>query len=303
MKKFIGKFEDLKKVRSFSYNGKTRYYCPYCDTVHGKTPDTEGCLSFNQKTLSGYCFRCGTVVTHDGLKDLEYVQSQLLQKEEETNKTLLKVDWLKPVFDNPEVLDYMHSRYITNYTLKRFNIRACDTPDGVVFINKIIDDEYTDFMQARFVNDPDFKHAFLKDLQKKLCWLHLADTNNLIICEGFTDGLSAYQHSKGSLNPIIVGGKTITDQQLGELKDFCKNYKEVNIVVCMDGGFFEDTLKVANRIYQSCYNTIVKVMPMPYNKDLNEITSADYKIQFEKCLQFEPSKVGYIRNKVYGNKV
>ena len=111
--------------------------------------------------------------------------------------------------------------------------------------------------------------------------------------------MSAYQHSQGKLNPIILGGKTITDLQIEELREFCSKHKEVNIVVCLDGGFFEDTLKVANKIYQNCYNTKVQVMPMPFNKDLNEISSYKFEELYSKTLNFEPSKVQYIREQVY----
>lgn len=303
MKKFIGKFEDLKKIKNISYNSKVRYYCPYCDTVHGKSKDTKGSVSFDNKKMSGYCFRCGTFITHDGLQDLEYIKSKILKnkqaEESKKDNKLLKIDWLKPIFDNKEVVEYMYRRFIVPETLERFKIKACDSPDGVVFINKVIEEEYTDFMQARFINDNNFKHVFLVDLIKKLCWLHLAESNNLIICEGFTDGLSAYQHSEGKLHPIILGGKTITDLQIEELREFCNKHKEVNITVCLDGGFFEDTLKVANKIYQNCYNTNVNVMPMPFKKDLNEISSNKFKDLYSKTLTFEPSRVQYIREKVY----
>lgn len=300
MRRFIGKFEDLNKIRSKSYNGNSRYFCPYCDTINGKTPDEEGCVIWNHKKQSGYCFRCNTLITHDGLPDIEYIKSKLIKEEENPEDQLLKIDWLQSIEENKEVLDYMHSRYISTSTLKKFNVKACSDPlDGVVFINKVIDNDYTDFMQARFINSTEFKHAFLKDLNKKLCWLHLCDSNDLIVCEGFTDGLSAYQHSDYTLNPIILGGKTITNFQIDELKEFCNEYKNVNITVCMDGGFFEDTLKVANKIYQNCYNTIIHVMPMPFNKDLNEINSLEYKKYFNKRLLFEPSKIQYIRNQIY----
>lgn len=303
MKKFIGKFEDLKEVKSISYNGKIRYFCPYCDSVHNKTKDKAGCLTFDKNKMSGYCFRCGTFVTHDGLQDLEFINSKLLKQHRINNDTnnnkILKIDWLIPIFDNKEVLDYMYRRFIETKTLERFNVKACSSPDGVVFVNQIIENKYTDFMQVRFINDNNFKHIFLEDVVKKLCWLHLAKTNNLIVCEGYTDGLSAYQHSKGNLNPIILGGKTITDLQIEELKNFCSKYKEVNVIVCLDGGFFEETLKVANKIYQSCYNTKVQVMHMPFKLDLNEISSYKFEELYNKILTFEPSKVQYIREKVY----
>lgn len=300
MRRFIGKFEDLNKIRSLSYNGRVRYFCPYCDTVHGKEPDAVGCVIWNNRSQTGYCFRCETFISHDGLPDLGYIKQKLIYEEEQPESKLLKIDWLSSIEDNKTALNYMHSRYISTRTLKRFNVKACSNPlDGVVFINKIIDNDYTDFMQARFINSNEFKHAFLRDLNKKLCWLHLATTNNLIICEGFTDGLSVYQLSDYTLDPIILGGKTITDLQIQELKEFCNSFKTVNITVCLDGGFFEDTLKVAKKIYNSCYNTLLHVMPMPFNQDLNEISIKNYKECFNNRLLFEPSRVQYIRNQVY----
>lgn len=305
MPRFIGKFEDLKTIRSESYDGKSRYLCPYCDSIYGKEPDQSGCVIFDKRKLSGYCFRCETRITHDGLPDLEYLRERILKKEGsmEGESKLLEISWLKSIFDNPEVLEYMHSRFIYNSTLERFNIKSCNIPSpGVVFINKIINENYTDFMQVRLIQNPKFKHVFLRDLIKKLCWIDLVGNQDLIICEGFIDGLSAFQHSKEldqRLNPLPLGGKTITNSQIQELNSFCSSFPEVNITVCMDGGFFEDTLKVASKIYQSCYNTNIKVMPMPFNRDLNEISTKEFLIQYNQCLQFEPSKIKYIRNKVY----
>ena len=69
--------------------------------------------------------------------------------------------------------------------------------------------------------------------------------------------------------------------------------------MCLDGGFFEDTLKAATKIYQSTYNTVIKVMPMPYNRDLNEITTEEFNFWYKSSLLFTPSDIKYIRNKVY----
>jgi hypothetical protein len=304
MKRFVGKLEDLRDIKSTSHDGKVRYFCPYCDSVHGRSPDKEGCLVFNQNTLSGYCFRCETLVTHDGLKSLDYIKSQIEKhSEKERGENLLKIDWLIPIENNPEALEYIQSRYITSGTLRRFNVMSFDDPLAVVYINKILPEDCTDFLQGRFIKDKDFKHAFIKNTVKPLCWLHLAESPNLILCEGFTDGLSAYQHGKyngDTLHPVVLGGKTITEDQIQELREYCSNYSKVVINVCMDGGFFEDTLKIASKVYQTCYNAELNVIHMPYGKDLNEISSSTFKGLYEKKYSFEPCKLQYIRNEVYG---
>ena len=299
MKKFVGKLQDLTNLKSYSINGKSRYFCPYCDSIHKKEPDIWGCVVFDQSKLSGYCFRCSTPITHDGLQSLDYLESKLNKSELKETDQILKINWLSPALDNEKVTEYLNNRFIFNSTIKRFRVKACSDPfDTVVFINKE-EELTTDFLQARFINNPKQNHAFLRDITKKLCWLHHASTPDLILCEGFISGLSAYQHSNGSLHPIILGGKTITPSQLLELKNYTSKHKSVNITVCLDGGFFEDTLKAATKIYQSTYNTVIKVMPMPYNRDLNEITTEEFNFWYKSSLLFTPSDIKYIRNKVY----
>lgn len=314
MSTFVGSFSDLgKPVRGSRSRG--RYNCPYCDTVHGKSKDENACVTFDQRKQTGICFRCKTIIVNDGLADLDYILEQLksdkkYDEREQAEKQKLKIDWTLPIMHNYEVWNYMHERKISNHAIERFNVRSCSFPlNGVVFVNKLIDNTYTDFFQIRVLTEEHSRrHAILRDLIKKACWLHLANTPNLIICEGFAGGLSAYQHTlevfgKGNhLNPVVLLGTSITDIQLSELKTYCSKYEKVKIWVCLDGGFFEDTLKVAGRIFNSCYNSEIKVVPMPFDSDPNDLDCRHFLKTLRKSLSFEPSRIQDIRNKVY-NKV
>lgn len=308
-KRFIGRFEDLQEKKSESYNGKFRYFCPYCDSIHGKSKDDEGCVIFNMNTMSGYCFRCETLITHDGLMSEEYIQSKLSGKIEtaESDKAKtdkINIDWLTSANNNKVVMDYLKGRNITQKSIDRFNLLACSSPfNGVAFYNKLIDDKHTDYLYLRGIDSKsNHKHTFIKDVVKKPSWLDKVNTNEVVLCEGFFDGLAVYQHGlelPTQLCPVILSGKIVTNYQLSEIKSTLVKQNQVNITVCMDGGFFEDTLKIADKLYQGCYNSKIYVMILPYGKDPNEVSKEMFLKSFKYRLEYEPSKKQYIRDRVY----
>lgn len=304
----IGQLSDLIEVKSKS-GTKIRYNCPYCDVIHGKRPDTKGCFSYDIATLSGWCFKCHSQVIHDGLRDLKLIaddlQSETQESEwKEANEQKLRLtDWTSSILDNPKALMYMEKRGFSKETLTRFNIRACNEPSlGVIFPNKIINNEYTDFYQVRYV---DFynKHSMLKSLHKKCNWLHIADTPRLIIVEGFSSGLAAYQHSlkwkEEYLNPIIICGNSMTRIQLRELKEFCANYDKTEIYVCLDGGFYENGLKIAKNIYQKCSDVDIYMTYLHGDTDPNDLETWEFLSQIDKSYYYEPNRLQYIRSRVY----
>jgi hypothetical protein len=299
--KTIGNRSDLGTPVS-KIGTKERHNCPYC-VLNGKTPDDGHSLSYDIHKNFGICFRCATIITSDGVRDLEYIKSLLLGSElsdlEKGNSQKLLISWTTPIAENPVAYQYMLNRYIEPKTLERFNIRATNEPfDGVVFINEFIEEKYTSYYQIRVINE-DTKHAILRDQVKKLAWLCYADTPDIIIVEGFTSGLSAYQHC--GFNPVVLSGKSMTDYQLHELRSWCSKHSKPNIYVCLDGGFLEEALKVCNKIYKNCYNAVVKIVPLVYNADPNDLNQVDFNRCLGKALNFEPSLTRYIRNKVYNN--
>lgn len=304
----IGSVSELVKIKSKS-GTKIRYYCPFCVTIHGKAQDNVGCFLYDLSTMTGYCFRCHSQVIHDGLRDLELIANQLQGEDieseyEKANSQKLRLEgWTTPILENREALIYMKKRGFQYSTLERFGIRACNDPNlGVIFPNKLIEGKYTDFYQIRYVSYK-YRHSMIGNLIKKLCWIDKAETPRLILVEGFSSGLSAYEHTckwkNDYLNPVILCGNSITPIQLLELKEFCSKYEKVEIYVCLDGGFFEYSLKVAKNIYQKCDNVDIYVTPLPNSEDPNEMEDWKFLIQLDKSFYYEPNRLQYIRNRVY----
>lgn len=313
MSRFIGKKEDLKDKKSESSNGRIRYFCPYCDSIHGKSQDREGCLLWNEHTLSGWCFRCETIVTHDGLKDANYVMKKLkgtssFEAEQKASNDKVFAGWLLSYRESMEAYIYLtQERLILPQVLDRFDVLCCEDPFNAIAIpNKNLGNGYTDYLYVRGYDNTGIKHNFVKDITKKACWLDKIESNNIVLCEGFFDGLAIYQHlmlNDIKADPVPISGKSITQYQAISLKRKLSSINNPEITICMDGGFFEDTLKIAKTVYNYCFNAKVSVMTLPYNKDPNEVDKDTFLRYYAKRMEFEPSKVKYIRNKVYKNNV
>lgn len=312
-KRHIGKFSDLGEPK-YRSSDKERYHCPYCVPMFHKSETNEATVSYNCHTKIGICFRCGTLIVNEGLTSLDYISENLNPKKSENNLVKIasqrvKINWTHSVLENKKAWKYLHDRNITNESMKRFNVRACNDPFlGIVYVNKIIDNEYTDFMQVRVINasQKGNRHLFLKGQGKVCNWLCHATTSDLVLVEGYTSGLSAYQHNRNSdieLNPIVLGGKTITDYQLSELQEFCSMHDSPTLWVCLDGGCVEEALKLSKKIYNKCYNLKIFIMNLPYKQDPNEVTRKVFLKTFDESLEYSPNSVNYIRDRIYKNVI
>lgn len=306
MSRHIGKFEDLKTVVKKSRD-ECVYICPYCDIVSNKGPDTRGKFYFNIKKGKGHCFRCETLIYREGIRSIESIIEELnpnYTEKESYKEQLLNISgWSTSIIENRDCLNYMINRGIQLETLHKFNVRSTNIPHlGVVFINKLIDGKYTDFYQIRNI-DAWCKHATLRDLVKPCNWLDVQEKgSDVIICEGFVDGLSCYEHLDGKVFPTPLVGKSLTKMQLLQLVKHVRNNGVSTIYVCMDGGFFESTLSIARTLHKKVVRCTIKVVPMPWGKDPNEICKEDFLKCIEKSLIYSPENERYIRSIVYGNK-
>ena len=302
----FGQLSDLVDVKRESEH-KTRYNCPYCDTVHGKTPDTRGCFVYDHNTQTGTCFRCQSRVVHEGLRDPNFILKEIEKSsndeiEEAKAQALNLQGWTTPVFSNGKVYEYMKKRGFKDETLHRFNIKACNSPsEGVVFCNNVTEEDLTNFYQIRFL-DFHFKHSMLEGLHKQACWLDYADSPRLIIVEGFSSGLSAYEHTlelENYYNPVVICGNSLTNVQLVQIKEFCRKHLSVKINICLDGGFFEHALKVADKLYKKCNNVDIEVTYLPGMLDPNEMDKKSFLTRVEDSYYYEPHRLQFIRNHAY----
>jgi hypothetical protein len=249
------------------------------------------------------------VVISDALRTPELIRQQLETPSDEQRYPYQRLslgDWTSPIRENLECLDYMvEKRGIFPETLDRFNILATRTPRlGVIFCNKIWSDgssRITDFLSIRNINSS-LRHTNIRDQVKPLMWTNHVDTNHVILVEGTISGLSAYQHLDGIVCPLILLGKTINPFQLSQLKEIVSSKKVDKIYVCVDGGFFENGIKIARLVYKSLDRQDVSLLRLPWKQDPNSITRRQFKEVWENAYPFEPLATNLLRQNVYGRK-
>jgi hypothetical protein len=302
---FFGEFSDLKVL--VRRQGKEHIYlCPYCQEL-GKKQDDKGKFYFNFVKNIGHCWRCETVVVSSAIRSTEVIRQQLNEKSEGEKylEQVLSIDsWTCPIEEERSSYHYMiNDRKIFTEVLRLFNVRACTRPrTGIVFCNKIWKDEIlgslTDFLTIRNVFSH-VKHTILREQVKPLLWSTKLFSQKLIVVEGTISGLSAYQHLDGELSPIVLLGKTLSEFQKGQLRDLTSKYYIKEIYICCDGGYFENSLKIAKEVYSIIIGTEVLVTKLPWNKDPNQLTRKEFKEAFSKSWLYEPLRASLIRKEAY----
>lgn len=303
----FGEYLDLKTlVRKSKY--EEVYRCPYCVEL-GKDPDTEGKFYYNTIKQIGHCFRCSTIIISDALRTPELIRQQLetVPDEEKYEFQKLVLDWAYPIKDNSECLDYMtNTRGIYPDVLDRFNILATKTPRlGVIFSNKIwkdVSSTVTDFMTIRNISGQ-LRYYNVRDQVKPLLWCNYVDTDHVILVEGPISGLSAYQYLDGSVCPLVMLGKTISPLQISQLKDIVSAKKIDKIYVACDGGFTENSFKIARSVYRALDHQDVFILNLPFKKDPNSLTRKQFKEVWEnKTYPFQPLATNIVRRNIYGRR-
>lgn len=305
---YFGEFLDLRVLV-----GKSRYEevykCPYCEELKG-SPDTEGKFYYNVVKCIGHCFRCETVIISNALRTPELIRQQLETVPDEERyqyQRLALTDWTSPIGEIPESLAYMtHNRGIYSDVLSRFNVLATRTPKlGVVFCNKIWKDrssKLTDFLSIRNI-DSSTRHTNIRDQVKPLVWCNHVDTNCVMLVEGMISGLSVYQHLDGSVCPLVLLGKTISDFQISQLKEIVQSKQVERVYVAADGGFFENSIKIARRVYKALDHQLVFTLRLPFKQDPNSISRRQFREIWENgTFQFQPLATNVLRRNVYGER-
>jgi hypothetical protein len=299
---YIGNFSDL--VGPCRKSGvEWLFNCPYCHSIFGKKEDKNFKFSFNSLKRKGHCWRCGSVVldqsvfSKDQLIDLFLNQDQ----EKELNDTINKYNhqefdvsfWTKSVLDNPESRKYMiENRRIYPEILEEYNVRVCEDPKlGVLFLDDFKRDKLTKFFQIRNINSK-IRHTFIKDIVKPISWLSRIKTHEVVLAEGFTSGLSIYQHSKKECSPIIATGKSVTKFQKHLI--YLNSKKIKSLTICFDGGFVNDALKAARSLYN--VGVPIYIMNLEKDKDPNDVTRDEFMRAFENRVLYNTLKENFIKN-------
>ena len=305
----IGEHKDL--ITFVRRQGKeTVYICPYCIEL-GHKPDKEGKFYYDEVKQVGHCFRCEAVIVDNSLRSPELIRQQLDQESPEelyTHQELCIDNWTTPIDENTQSYNYMtRNRNISPETLKIFDIRACTVPkSGVVFCNRIWHRgrmTLTDFLIIRNVSSS-IKHTIIKEMVKPLLWIDRIKSKDIVIVEGTISGLSTYQLTDG-LSPVVLLGKTISELQLRQLQETCSNQKVDRVYIMCDGGFFENTLKIAREVYKKLVKQEVWVVKLPWGKDPNELTKQEFIANWTSSSRwlYEPMQENIIRHAAYNWKI
>jgi hypothetical protein len=309
--KYIGELGDLKEQVG-QYRNEIVFKCVYCQELTGN-PDTKGKFYYNQLYQVGTCFRCETIIVDNSLRSYELIRQQLNSIPDSVrykNQIFNLNEWTFPAVDSAEHLEYMtKKRAIRSDVLDRFNVLGCESPrKSIVFINKLneIDNRYmTDYIQVRLIKVKGRrKYINLPDEIKPLSWTQYIDTPEIALVEGFISGLSVYQHTKGKLNPVVLSGKTISELQISQLKEICTlKYNIKTIYVITDGGFFENSIKIARQLERELYDQTIFVTKLPERLDPNEMTADQFNRAWnESSWSYTKLSEGRIRNEAYNRK-
>lgn len=290
-KKHFGKFEDLTEL-VHSTEEEDIYLCPYCPEIVG-TPDTKGKFSYNTIKTIGHCWRCESVIIHDGLRSIEAIQRILKSKNTSINypdQKLYVAHWSKPISEDIECLQYMRRRKLNIDILEKYNVRATQSPyAGIVLLNKLIDTDFTDYLQIRALDSTrSLRYNSVKDLVKPLSWIDHIDTEAVAIVEGFISGLAAKQYVPEYLSPLILTGKSISNLQLSMLSEAVDKYSVKSIFIILDGGYEIDALKIARTIYPRLVDVEVFLTKLPRNTDPNELDATTFRTCLQKSIIYNP---------------
>lgn len=308
----FGEFLDLRHLVRKSYHEEI-YQCPYCVDL-GKGPDKEGKFYYNVVKQVGHCFRCETLIVSDSLRTPELIRQQLDTVPDEEKYLFQKLaldNWTFPIKENPECLSYMtNDRGIYSDVLERFNILATTTPKlGAIFCNKIWKDALsvtvTDFILIRNINvhANDQRHTVIRDQVKPLLWCNHVDTDRVILVEGTISGLSTYQHLDGKVCPLVLLGKSISSLQLSQLRAIVASKRVEQIYIALDGGYFENAIKIARSVYKALDHQDVFILNLPNKQDPNSIARKQFKEIWEnKSYPFQPLAPNITRNSAYGKR-
>jgi hypothetical protein len=308
---YFGEFSDLKELVKKSGN-EFRYNCPYCAELIGE-PDRKGKFYYNEIIGAGHCFRCDCRIVNDGLRSLDLIRQQLDQIPDQDRYAIQAFNvtgWTWPVADEdgtPQLSYMLDTRRISKSTLDHFQILACDSPNkGIVFCNKLWHADgsfYTDFFQLRQIQALP-KYVNLRDIVKPLSWLDYTRSKNMImIVEGFISGIASYQHMDGTIDPVILGGKTISKVQINQLKEACEEKDFSQVYVILDGGYLEEAIRVARKLERELLNQDIFIVKLPFKKDPNELTTAQFRSAFKNhTYHYTRLAESCIRNEAYGKK-
>lgn len=283
--RYFGELSDLVQfVKNAGTLGEQVWICPYCLELTGRS-DRSGHFYYNSIKQVGKCFKCETIITSDEIRSIEAIRQQLdsPSDEEAYNNQVLNFDtWTTKIRACKDYL--VRRRGIWPQTIEKFELRetSYNQRAGVVFINKLFtrnNKTYTDFLQIRNIGeDIKQKYSNLAGVIKPLCWTERVTRDTVMLVEGFISGMAAWQHVDGEIDPLIMLGKSLNKIQLKQLKILCltKDIKKV-FVIC-DGGFLEDSIKIARVLGRELYSQEIMVTKLFYDKDPAELTRAKFKL-------------------------
>lgn len=290
-----------------------RYNCPFCITLRGK-PDRSAKFYYNRKKRKGHCFKCGAFVIDDSLRDSKEILEELtepdeltLQQQQYKNQSFKLSGWTVDALTSTIASDYLlNTRHLTADLVEEFNIRYSPQLNGILFPNKLNSD-YTDFFQLRTLDSTSkMKYTTTKNAVKPICYLdRIKDgVNSLIIVEGFLSGISAYSHLNKEVCPIVCTGKKLTSFQIDFLKREIRKKNIEQITCCLDGGYMEDNLQLAETLHRELDLDIsIFVMNLPFDKDPNDVDNKIFLDYYGDRVKFHPLSKTRIRNIFYKKQV
>ena len=216
------------------------YSCPFC--AHRGHTGTGYKLFMNELRGIGWCHVCQLILVYEESYDLGNEVQQFVKtfKEKDEPPEWWDVNsWTIAASESPEIRNYVDTRKIkySDQVLDRYHIRLgrVTVPDlnnvglfitvPVMMFPNDFKDEKTDFFQYKCLDPTISLPKYVTICSAPLVWLesNALSTKQIIIVEGLFDAIA--------VQGCAMTGKTLSDKQQRQLRDFCLHHPEVEQVI------------------------------------------------------------------------
>jgi len=273
---------DLEEYFSHSTGYHDVYQCPVCPELVNNS-EFDGCkLYINNNKNLGYCFRCETVFVYEESYNLEFEAKEFEKKTKIVEIPNTQYDmwyWTHPIsalLPEHPIMTYLKTERKYQHsmeTLSAYNVRWCDMGNKsvLIFPNELDDKGQTNFFQYKVLGGT---RKYITICPPPIMWLETSISNSgkLTLVEGVFDALA--------VGGACMCGKTLSDMQQQQLREFCLNTDFESILLMLDGDVPEENCrKKAEEVKKIAGGKLVSYMILPDNLDPEEAMGVNFNFK------------------------
>jgi len=234
--------------------------CPFCESVRGK-PDKGRRLYWNPVKRVGSCQKCKTVIVDDTVPTVTqlYESHIALEERKKPKEQKYNLSWTQPAHEVGWALEYLtQKRGFDLDTIARWEMRAAEFPKRMIVLPDVVDGQYTNFFQARYLEADKIKYVSPSKADKPVYGLRLCQPNDVgvFVGEGCFSAIST--HGVPGWGSVATYGKSATYRQLRAIADLPVEH----ICIVYDGGEIEALMNSAESLLPAGKQVSIAVLPM-----------------------------------------